>query len=52
MLDTEGVFRLIESISSPNTEPFKMWLAILGKSVVADTNNISYKYIEGKKEIE
>ena len=26
-LDTEGIFRLIESIPSPKAEPFKMWLA-------------------------
>ena len=25
--DTEQVFRLIQSISSPKAEPFKMWLA-------------------------
>ena len=31
VLDTEGIFRLIESIPSPNAEPFKMWLASLGK---------------------
>ena len=30
-LDTEGIFRLIESIPSPKAEPFKMWLAHLGK---------------------
>lgn len=30
-LDTEGIFRLIESIPSPNAEPFKIWLASLGK---------------------
>lgn len=30
-LDTEGIFRLIESVSSPKAEPFKMWLASLGK---------------------
>lgn len=30
-LDTEGVFRLIESIPSPKAEPFKMWLASLEK---------------------
>lgn len=33
-LDTEGVFRLIESVPSPNAEPFKMWLATLGKERV------------------
>ena len=29
-LDTQGIFRLIESIPSPKAEPFKMWLANLG----------------------
>ena len=31
VLDTEGIFRLIESIPSKKAEPFKMWLASLGK---------------------
>ena len=31
VLDTEGIFRLIESIPSPKAEPFKVWLASLGK---------------------
>lgn len=30
-LDTKGILRLIESVSSPKAEPFKMWLANLGK---------------------
>jgi len=30
-LDTEGIFRLIESVPSPKAEPFKIWLAALGK---------------------
>ena len=30
-LDTEGLFRLIESVPSPKAEPFKLWLAKLGK---------------------
>lgn len=30
MLDTQNIFRLIESIPSPKAEPFKMWLATLG----------------------
>mgnify|MGYP004661320863 FL=1 len=30
VLDTKGILRLIESISSPKAEPFKMWLANLG----------------------
>ena len=33
-LDTEGLFRLIESIPSPNAEPFKVWLAKLGREKV------------------
>ena len=33
-LDTEGIFRLIESISSPKAEPFKLWLAKLGREKV------------------
>ncbi len=31
MLDTQNIFRLIESIPSPKAESFKMWLASLGK---------------------
>lgn len=31
VLDTEGIFRLIESVPSPKAEPFKVWLASLGK---------------------
>ena len=30
-LDTQGIFRLIESVPSPKAEPMKMWLANLGK---------------------
>ena len=30
VLDTKGVFRLIESVPSPKAEPFKLWLANLG----------------------
>ena len=33
-LDTEGIFRLIESVPSPKAEPFKMWLAKLGRQKV------------------
>ena len=32
VLDKEGIFRLIESIPSRKAEPFKMWLASLGKA--------------------
>lgn len=29
--DTEQLFRLIQSIPSPKAEPFKMWLAQIGR---------------------
>ena len=31
ILDTKGIFRLIESVPSPKAEPLKVWLANLGK---------------------
>lgn len=31
VLDTKGILRLIESVPSKKAEPFKMWLASLGK---------------------
>ena len=36
-LDTEGVFRLIQSIPSPKSEPFKLWLAKLGRERIDET---------------
>lgn len=33
-LDTKGILRLIESVSSPKAEPFKMWLAQMGKEII------------------
>lgn len=30
VLDTKGILRLIQSVPSPNAEPFKMWLAEVG----------------------
>ena len=33
-LDTEGILRLIESVPSPKAEPFKLWLANLGKQEI------------------
>ena len=33
-LDTEGIFRLIESVPSKKAEPFKLWLAKLGKEEI------------------
>ena len=31
VVDIEGIFRIIQSIPSPNAEPMKLWLARLGK---------------------
>ncbi len=31
VLDTKGILRLVQSVPSPNAEPFKMWLAEVGK---------------------
>ena len=31
VMNTENILRLIESVPSPNAEPFKMWMAKLGK---------------------
>ncbi|GHS93378.1 phage antirepressor [Planctomycetales bacterium] len=30
VIDTQGILRLVQSIPSPNAEPFKMWLAQVG----------------------
>ena len=38
-LDTEGIFRLIESVPSSKAEPFKMWLASLGKERIDEVFN-------------
>ena len=34
VLDTEGIFRLIESVPSPKAEPFKLWIAKLGREKI------------------
>lgn len=67
-LDTKGILRLIESIPSPNAEPFKIWLAkmgghtakvarediekSLGESVATSKNALDYKYLDDKKLID
>lgn len=33
----QGLFRIIQSIPSPKAEPFKMWLAEVGKERVDET---------------
>ena len=35
--DMQGLFRIIQSIPSPKAEPFKMWLAEVGKESVDET---------------
>jgi DNA-damage-inducible protein D len=37
--NTEGVLRIIQSVPSPNAEPFKLWLASLGKQAIEETQN-------------
>jgi len=37
--NTEGIFRLIQSIPSPKTEPFKRWLAKVGYERVQEIEN-------------
>jgi DNA-damage-inducible protein D len=37
--NTEGVFRVLMSVPSPKAEPFKVWLASLGKQAIEETQN-------------
>ena len=37
--DTEGILRIIQSISSPKAEPFKRWLARVGRERIDEINN-------------
>lgn len=37
--NTEGVLRIIQSVPSPKAEPFKMWLAGLGKQAIDEVND-------------
>jgi DNA-damage-inducible protein D len=37
--NTEGVFRILMSVSSPKAEPFKLWLAQVGKQALIETEN-------------
>jgi hypothetical protein len=46
-VDTEVMLRLIKSIPSPNTEPFKLWLARVGYESLADRLNILGRLIFG-----
>jgi DNA-damage-inducible protein D len=37
--NTEGVFRIIQSVPSPKAEPFKLWLATLGKQAIDEAQD-------------
>lgn len=37
--DTDEIFRLIQSIPSPNAEPFKLWLAKVGRERIDEIND-------------
>jgi DNA-damage-inducible protein D len=37
--NTEGVFRILMSVPSPKAEPFKLWLASLGKQAIDEAEN-------------
>ena len=37
--NTEGIFRIIQSIPSPKAEPFKLWLAKVGYERVQEIEN-------------
>jgi len=37
--DTENLFRIIQSIPSPNAEPFKIWLAKVGYERIEETED-------------
>jgi DNA-damage-inducible protein D len=37
--NTEGVFRILMSVPSPKAEPFKLWLAEVGKQSILETEN-------------
>jgi DNA-damage-inducible protein D len=37
--NTEGVFRILMSVPSPKAEPFKLWLANLGKQAIDEAEN-------------
>jgi DNA-damage-inducible protein D len=37
--NTEGVFRILMSVPSPKAEPFKLWLAEVGKQSIIETEN-------------
>jgi len=50
--NTEGIFRIIQSIPSPKAEPFKRWLAKVGYERIQEIDNpeLATKNFKGKNE--
>ena len=46
-LDTKGIFRLIQSIPSPKAEPFKVWLANVGKERIEEITDPEKAILRG-----
>ena len=49
--NTEGVFRIIQSITSPKAEPFKKWLAKVGYERVQEIENPEIATQRTKKKV-
>jgi DNA-damage-inducible protein D len=45
----EGILRLIQSVPSPKAEPFKLWLAQVGKEKIEELENpeLGYEHLRG-----
>ena len=41
-VNTEGAFRIIQSIPSPKAEPFKLWLEKVGSERVQEINDFEF----------
>ena len=39
-VNTEGIFRIVQSIPSPKAEPFKLWLAKIGRERIEEMENL------------
>ena len=44
--DMQGIFRIIQSIPSPKAEPFKMWLATVGISMLLNAVEVLLEMLE------
>ena len=47
--NTEQLLRIIQSIPSPKAEPFKAWLAMVGKERIEETITVCKALSAGKK---